>query len=204
MTKKKRRLQLRVVAFVMSTCLFVNNSIFVLAAIIAPEQDNYVLTEPVQVVEIQIKSLSYEVVTIEPEVKNIPPESPEIIPTPTILPEVEIIPEFSDEDIALIARVTMSESSTQSFDVQVAVAQTVINRVHSGNFGDTVSDVVYADGQYSTADNGEPSTQIYDAVNEAITNMPYPYDMYYFRQWHYHKWAKDYKQLGDLYFSLES
>lgn len=203
MTKKKRHLCLRIVAFVMSTCLFVNNSIFVLAAIIVPEQDKHVLTEPVQVVEIQVKSLNYEVVTIEPEVKNIQPESPEIISTPTIVPEIEIIPEFSDEDIALIARVTMSEASTQSFEVQVAVAQTVINRVHSGNFGNTVSDVIYSENQFSTADNGEPFAQIYEAVNEAITNMPYPYDMYYFRQWYYHKWAKDYMKLGVLYFSLE-
>ena len=121
-----------------------------------------------------------------------------------ILSIVDKPPEFSEKDIALIARVTMSEASTQSFEVQVAVAQTVINRVHSGDYGDTVSDVVYSPSQFSTADNGDVSERVMLAVKEAIDNSPYPDDMLYFRQWYYHEWANDYKKIGDLYFSLSA
>jgi spore germination cell wall hydrolase CwlJ-like protein len=103
----------------------------------------------------------------------------------------------------MIARVTMSEASTQAFEVQVAVAQTVINRLHSGIFGSDIRDIVYSEDQFSTADNGEPNEQVLLAVKEAIMSMPYPSNMYYFRQWYYHSWAVDYKKIGDLYFSLE-
>lgn len=124
-------------------------------------------------------------------------------PTPTPTPVIDEISKFSEQDIYLLQRVTMSESSTQSFEVNVAVAQTVINRLHSGEFGDTIDEIVHTKYQYSTADNGDPSQQVIDAVIEAINNSPYPSDMYYFREDHYHKWADDYKKIGVFYFSTE-
>lgn len=128
----------------------------------------------------------------------------EVLSEPEVIaePEIIILSEFSDEDISLIARVTMSESSTQSFETQVAVAQTIINRMRDGTFGDSISDIIYEPHQYSTADNGPPSEQIYSAVQEAINTSPYPDTMFYFRQYYYHGWATDYRQIDDLYFSL--
>ena len=124
-----------------------------------------------------------------------------------ILDDVELeIPQkpyFSEKDIAILERVTMSEASTQDFEVQVAVAQTVINRLHMGKFGSSIEEIVYSPRQYSTADNGDPTDRVIRAVQEAINNMPYPSDMVYFRENYYHKWAKNYKKLGVLYFSLE-
>jgi hypothetical protein len=125
--------------------------------------------------------------------------------TNDIIPKLldDKLSKFSKNDINLLARVTMSEASTQSFDVQVAVAQTIVNRLHMGIFGDTIYEIVYEPNQYSTADNGAPNKQVIDAVTEAITHPPYPPDMVYFRENYYHKWALDYKKIGVFYFSLE-
>lgn len=114
------------------------------------------------------------------------------------------ISKFSEQDIKWLARVTMSEASTQSFEVQVAVAQTVINRLHSGLFGSTINEIVHAKNQYSTADNGDPTDQIFEAVREAITNPIHPNDMFYFRTKCYHKGRDKYKKLGVFYFSKQS
>lgn len=119
---------------------------------------------------------------------------------------VQEIPEeaFSKEDVDLIARVTMSEASIEPYNTQVAVAQTVLNRLHNGGFGDTISEVVYSKWQFSTADNGDPTEQVYQAVYEAIYNPPHPFNMLYFRQYYFHEFADDYKQIGGMYFSLSN
>lgn len=148
-----------------------------------------IITHSLSVAEYQIM--------IEPEIEQEPVELVERV-------IVDSPPEFSEEDISLIARVTMSEASTQSFDVQVAVAQTVINRLYSGDFGGTISEVVYSRNQFSTADNGNPTDGVISAVKEAITNHPYPDNMFFFRQYYYHEWAVDYQKLGDLYFSTDT
>lgn len=109
---------------------------------------------------------------------------------------------FSDYDISLLERVTMSESGNQPFECQVAVAQTVINRLDSGRYGDSIYDIVYEQNQYSTGNNGYPTDSVIDAVNEAINNPPYPSNMVYFREGYYHTFAENYSKFGVLYFSL--
>lgn len=113
-------------------------------------------------------------------------------------------PEFTDEDIALMARVVMSEASLLPQDGKQAVAQTIINRYRSDKFPDTIYDVVYQPNQYSTHDNGEPNKACYDAVYAAIKYVGFPEDMYYFRRNYYHTWADDYCNIGNTYFSTEA
>lgn len=111
-------------------------------------------------------------------------------------------PEFTDYEVALIERVTMSESSTQPYECQMAVAQTIINRLNSGRYGDSIESIVYEPKQYSTANNGNPSEQVKQAVQEVIDTYPYPDTMVYFREDYYHEFASDYNKFGKLYFSL--
>ena len=114
-----------------------------------------------------------------------------------------IEPEFTDEEIDLMARVVMSEASVLSLDAKQAVAATIINRVRSGKFPDNVHDVVYAPSQYSTADNGDPNEDCYIAVHAAIEYDCFPEDMYYFRRDHYHHFGYPYCKIGNTYFSTE-
>lgn len=130
----------------------------------------------------------------------IKPQVPEIVLEEPII-EV-YIPRFSDYEISLLERVTMSESGNQPFDCQVAVAQTIINRLDSGRFGDSIYSIVYEQHQYSTGNNGAPTDSVKSAVYTAVNNPPYPSNMVYFRESYYHTFAVDYQIFGVLYFSL--
>jgi N-acetylmuramoyl-L-alanine amidase len=52
------------------------------------------------------------------------------------------------KDLELIARLVNGESLNQTLEGKIAVANTVINRVHSPLFPNTVRDVIYAPGQF--------------------------------------------------------
>ena len=126
-------------------------------------------------------------------------------PEPFIVTYVEpvIEPEFIEDDIKLMARVVMSEASVLPIDGKQAVAATIINRVRSDKFPDNVHDVVYAQNQYSTADNGDPNEDCYTAVYAAIEYDCFPDDMYYFRRDYYHSFGYPYCQIKNTYFSTE-
>ena len=109
---------------------------------------------------------------------------------------------FMPSDIDLLARVVMSEASTQDFDCKQAVAATLINRYNSEDFPNDISKIIK--GQYSTANNGEPTEECYEAVYAALAFPDaFPDDMYYFRSGHYHTFGYPYAQIDDLYFSTK-
>lgn len=103
----------------------------------------------------------------------------------------------------LLCRVVMSEAGAEPIECQIAVAETILNRLDSGSFGNTIEEVVYKPYQYSTADNGEPTESVQMAVTNALEVQTYPSDMVYFRTGHYHDFGQAYKKIGKTYFSLE-
>lgn len=117
--------------------------------------------------------------------------------------EPEYLIDVTEEDIALMTRVVMSEVGGKVFDCKHAVAQTIVNRVRDGRWGDTVQGVVYWKNQYSTQDNGEPNAECRDAVIQALTYEAFPLNMYYFREDHYHDFGCPYMHIGSTYFSTE-
>lgn len=58
---------------------------------------------------------------------------------------------LSEEDINLMASIMTLECGGESYEGQLAVANVIINRLLSGNYGSTISDVVYAPYQFSVA-----------------------------------------------------
>ena len=56
---------------------------------------------------------------------------------------------LSDADINLMAAVMTLECGNESYEGQLAVANVILNRLQSGSWGSTVSDVVYARNQFS-------------------------------------------------------
>lgn len=60
----------------------------------------------------------------------------------------------SDEELYLLAIVVAMEAGGEPYEGQLAVANVVINRMLDGYWGDTISDVVYAPGQFSGANSG--------------------------------------------------
>lgn len=110
--------------------------------------------------------------------------------------------EYSEEEILLMERVTMSEASVEPYEGKVMVAKTIINR--SRLYGQTIEEVVYAPYQYSVADNGFPTEEVKKAVQDSINNdTTYPEDMIYFREGGYHEFGSPYMHVGNHYFSCK-
>lgn len=79
--------------------------------------------------------------------------------------------QLSDEDMALFAKLVWAEARGESEEGQQAVAEVIMNRLNSENFGNTVRDIVYDGGQFLTVDildEAEPYQAQYEAIERAI------------------------------------
>lgn len=56
---------------------------------------------------------------------------------------------ISEEDAYLIACVVSAEAGGDIYEDQLAVANVILNRLKSGRYGNSVSNVVYARGQFT-------------------------------------------------------
>lgn len=114
---------------------------------------------------------------------------------------------ITDEEIALMERCVMSEAGGCSCECQEAVATVILNRwQHPDKYPDTITGVITEEGQFSTHDNGKPTLSVRLAVHNAIVYyntalMDLPYQIYYFRQDHYHNFGVPYESIDNLYFS---
>ena len=74
---------------------------------------------------------------------------------------------------------TQQEPTQASYEGQLAVANVVLNRLHSGYYGSTISDVIYAKGQFPSVNgsvmtsylNNGPLVQAQQAANEALSGV---------------------------------
>lgn len=120
-------------------------------------------------------------------------------------PIVHEEPTMSSEDIDLIALVTMAEAEGECEEGKRLVIDVILNRIDSTRFDDTVHDVVYASGAFSSMWNGRVDRcyvmgEIRELVLEELecrTN----YEVLYFRTDHYHNFGTPIMQVGNHYFS---
>lgn len=70
----------------------------------------------------------------------------------------------TSEENYLLSCLVMAEAGGECYEGKLAVANIVLNRLNSGKYGNTISDVIYASGQFSVVRNG--------ALNRAISNGP--------------------------------
>ena len=92
--------------------------------------------------------------------------------------------ELTEDDKWFIAKVVWVEARGESREGQQAVAEVILNRLASDKFPNTLSGVVYAEGQFNSAkflDKAKPYQMQYEAVENALLG-PYvlPEDVYYF------------------------
>jgi len=90
------------------------------------------------------------------------------------------------DDLDLLAKVVWVEAQGESFEGQQAVAEVVLNRLVSGDYPDTLSDVIYAEGQFRSVpflDDATPWQIQYEAIEGALYG-PYvlPMDVMFFAQ----------------------
>lgn len=91
---------------------------------------------------------------------------------------------LSEADKYLMAQIIWLEARGESFEGQQAIAEIILNRLVSDSFPNTVRDVIYAEGQFSTTkflDTAKPGEIQYKAIECAMTeHSVLPIDVYFF------------------------
>lgn len=85
----------------------------------------------------------------------------------------------SYDDAYLLACLVSMEAGSEPYEGQLAVANVVLNRLRSGYYGSTISDVIYAKGQFPSVNgsvmvgylNNGPLPQAQQAANEALAGV---------------------------------
>ena len=147
------------------------------------------LSEPLIFVEVASKA-----VVIEPEIVA-------MVDAVTIEPE----PKMSIEDIELIALLTMAEAEGECEEGKRLVIDTVLNRVDSDEFPNTVKDVIYQKNQFTSMWNGrvdrcyvmEEICQLVEEELESRTNS----EVVFFHAGKYGKYGTPLFSVENHYFS---
>lgn len=131
---------------------------------------------------------------------------PEMVKVSSVMEtEVEYELPFTEEEIDLIALITMAEAEGESDYGKRLVIDTIINRVGSEYFPDTVTDVIYQPSHFESVWNGRVdvcyvNNDIRKLVIEEIKKLTDPYVLF-FCAGDYSRYGKPMYQVGNHYFS---
>lgn len=127
-----------------------------------------------------------------------------------VIVEVEVKPKYTYEvtsvEREMLARLVYQEANIESLECQKAVASVVINRWKNGYWGNSLSDVIYAKGQFTPAyllPKTTPTEINYQAVDEVLKNgVTLPSYVMYFRANYHFNWNgyKPYTSIDHTYF----
>lgn len=115
---------------------------------------------------------------------------------------IDQLVEINQENRDLIARVVMSEANGEPMVGKIGVVACIFNRARIYDM--SISEVIFSPNQFSTADNGEPTAECYEAI-DLYAQCPtlYPDDLIYFQLHSFSKYGEDYAQIGSHYFSTK-
>lgn len=113
--------------------------------------------------------------------------------------------EVSSNGVELIALITLAEAEGECELGQRLVIDTVLNRLDSDRFPDTIHEVLYQKNQYESMTNGRVnrvvvSDEMRQLVKEELEHRTNS-DVLFFRTNHYHKFGSPMFQVGNHYFS---
>jgi len=95
---------------------------------------------------------------------------------------------ISPEEFDLLARIITAEADSESYNTQVAVGATVLNRMDSPQFPDTIRAVIYQRNQFQPVSNGSinkpASESCKKAARDALNGIdPSEGALYFFESW---------------------
>lgn len=114
---------------------------------------------------------------------------------------------LTDEEYELVCAVVDLEAGGESEELQRAVTECILNRLDSGIWGKTISEVIYAKNQFSVVPylhKANPSELTKRVVKEVFEDgSTLPKRVMFFRTNFYHSntWARDEMQIGNVFFS---
>lgn len=151
-----------------------------------------------------VQAKACEVVKTVEMVQNTPVSG--VRPSMTVsMEEIGPSTDISEEEIELLALITMAEAEGECEEGQRLVIDTVLNRVDSPYFPNTITEVINQPGQFSPMSNGRIERcyvrdDIYQLVLEELscrTNT----EVVFFRSGHFSEYGVPMFQLGGHYFS---
>ncbi len=117
----------------------------------------------------------------------------------------EIDTDISNEDIELMALITMAEAEGECEEGKRLVIDTILNRVDSDSFPNTVYEVVYQPSQFSSMWNGRVNRcYIDDDICQLVIEELHSrknYDVIFFTADRYGNYGTPMFQIGNHYFS---
>lgn len=118
-----------------------------------------------------------------------------------------VIPYITEDEIELLARLVFAEAGNQDIIGKRYVVDIVLNRIGSETFPNTIEEVIYQKGQFSTASylyssRIQPTEEDYQIVLEELENI-YNTEVIYFRTGYYHSYGTRLFKHGDHYFNKE-
>lgn len=116
--------------------------------------------------------------------------------------------ELSLDEYYLLCTTVFCESGNQDIECQIMTCLTILNRIRSDEFPDTLREVIYQQGAYEVThwknfEHRGWTEQVEMAVTYALESNEYPPTMYWFRTGHFHNFATPYMQCGAHYFSYK-
>lgn len=114
----------------------------------------------------------------------------------------------SEADREMLAKLLYCEGRGESIECQRAIVSVVFNRLDSGKWGNSLNNVVYAEGQFEPVTTGllkkaKPSQTQYDAVDYIIKNgVTIPTWVLFFRASYHFNWNgySPYINIDNTYF----
>jgi hypothetical protein len=161
------------------------------------------------VIKKEVNEIEVEVPVYKEVEKIVEVEVEKIVEVEKVI-EVEVEPQYTynitSAEREMLARLVYREANVESLECQKAVVSVVINRLHSGYWGDTLKKVIYAPNQFSPANlikETTPTEKNYQAVDEVLKNgvtLP-PYVLYFRANYHF-DWSgyKPYAQIDKTFF----
>lgn len=122
-----------------------------------------------------------------------------------MLPMTVHAEEITDEEKELLARICVAEAEAECEEGQRFVIDTILNRVDSDDYPDSIKAVIFQKGQFTCTVNGRlDRIEVIDEVVELVEEEIYArtnYDCLYFQGGGYHKFAEPIAKIGNHYFS---
>lgn len=121
------------------------------------------------------------------------PKRIEVVKEVMVETEPQYVYEVTSEEREMLARLVYREANLESIECQKAIISVVINRWKNGQWGNTLSDVVYAMHQFSPANliyKTTPKETNYRAVDEVLRcGTTIPKHVMYFRADYHFDWS---------------
>lgn len=112
---------------------------------------------------------------------------------------------LTEEDIQLLAWVTMAEAEGEPVEGKRLVIDTLLNRIEDDGFPDSAHGVVYQKNQFEAMWNGRSercgaTDEVVELVKEELVNRT-DSEVLWFRSGHYHTFGTPVRSVGNHYFS---